>query len=56
MAKGELTILRCRAIADVLKTEIKAEVTAHPAENLISVVWPDGTKIVLRPISIAPVK
>ena len=58
VAKGELTILRCRAIADVLRKEldIKTKVTAHPQENTITVEFQDGTTLVLRPISISPVK
>lgn len=57
MAKGELTTLRCMRIADILREDLKAvTVRAETDENLIVLTWPNGMKIVLRPISISPVK
>ena len=58
--KGELTILRYMRIADLLTAATEASptptsVTADTNENTITLDI-DGTKIVLRPISINPVK
>jgi len=59
VAKGELTILRCRAIAAELKElmakDAQVEVIADPQENTITLQQRNGPTLVLRPISISPV-
>ena len=54
--KGELTVLRCLRIAEILDA-LMSEVTVTPDvhENIIVITRTNGTKIVVRPISIEPI-
>lgn len=57
MAKGELTILRCMRIADILKAEIgDTNVKCDTQNNTISITTDGNTIIVVRPVSITPVQ
>jgi hypothetical protein len=55
--KGELTVLRCLRIADVLKAEIGGDalVAANTERNEITITTERGTVIVLKAVSIRPV-
>ena len=56
--KGELTTLRCLRIAEILKAEIgDSAVTADTQANTITIQTEnDGVKIVVRPLSVEPVR
>jgi hypothetical protein len=56
MAKGELTVLRCMRIRDVLRAEIGHEsVQCDTDENTVTITTERGEVVVLRPVSIVPV-